>query len=288
MRKGFTLIELLVVIAIIAILAAILFPVFSKAREKARQAACTSNQKQIALAVNMYAQENEESLPPTAASWAADIGLSGSKILVCKNESGAISYGFNNSLIGSSLGAVQNGTTDVILTADSQGNGATPPVAVMNTFADMKKRHNQGAIASFLDGHVEFIKSSVSPADPTVNIAAGAPNNFVLSGAGALYTFDGTTMVGSGVTLTAAAGVAVYFAISIGDYTSTTVQTAVGGKTITSGLLALAAAEKITPAAAVIGTNKATYYVYAVTMPAGMTKLNIVPSGGVLACSFAV
>jgi prepilin-type N-terminal cleavage/methylation domain-containing protein len=50
MRRGFTLIELLVVIAIIAILAAILFPVFAKAREKARQSSCLSNTKQIALA----------------------------------------------------------------------------------------------------------------------------------------------------------------------------------------------------------------------------------------------
>ena len=55
-RTGFTLIELLVVIAIIAILAAILFPVFAQAREKARTTACLSNQKQIANAVLMYAQ----------------------------------------------------------------------------------------------------------------------------------------------------------------------------------------------------------------------------------------
>ena len=53
-RKGFTLIELLVVIAIIAILAAILFPVFAKAREKARQASCQANQKQIMLAFAQY------------------------------------------------------------------------------------------------------------------------------------------------------------------------------------------------------------------------------------------
>ena len=56
-RQGFTLIELLVVIAIIAILAAILFPVFAKAREKARSASCQSNEKQLMLALIMYAQD---------------------------------------------------------------------------------------------------------------------------------------------------------------------------------------------------------------------------------------
>jgi prepilin-type N-terminal cleavage/methylation domain-containing protein/prepilin-type processing-associated H-X9-DG protein len=58
--RGFTLIELLVVIAIIAILAAILFPVFAQARAKARQAACLSNAKQIGLACRMYAQDYDE------------------------------------------------------------------------------------------------------------------------------------------------------------------------------------------------------------------------------------
>jgi len=62
-RRGFTLIELLVVIAIIAILAAILFPVFAKAREKARQSSCLSNLKQIGLAFMQYAQDYDERLP---------------------------------------------------------------------------------------------------------------------------------------------------------------------------------------------------------------------------------
>ena len=64
-RRGFTLIELLVVIAIIAILAAILFPVFARAREKARQSNCLSNLKQLSLGILMYVQDYDERFPPT-------------------------------------------------------------------------------------------------------------------------------------------------------------------------------------------------------------------------------
>jgi prepilin-type N-terminal cleavage/methylation domain-containing protein/prepilin-type processing-associated H-X9-DG protein len=62
-KRGFTLIELLVVIAIIAILAAILFPVFAKAREQARKTSCLSNLKQLGLGFMMYAQDYDETLP---------------------------------------------------------------------------------------------------------------------------------------------------------------------------------------------------------------------------------
>ena len=65
-RDGFTLIELLVVIAIITILAAILFPVFSRARENARRASCLSNAKQMGLAMLQYAQDNDEKFPIVA------------------------------------------------------------------------------------------------------------------------------------------------------------------------------------------------------------------------------
>ena len=62
-NRAFTLIELLVVIAIIAILAAILFPVFAQARAKARQTACLSNQKQIGTSMLMYVQDYDEMMP---------------------------------------------------------------------------------------------------------------------------------------------------------------------------------------------------------------------------------
>lgn len=67
-RRAFTLIELLVVIAIIAILAAILFPVFAQAREKARQATCVSNGKQIAVGMMMYVQDYDEIFPQSWTS----------------------------------------------------------------------------------------------------------------------------------------------------------------------------------------------------------------------------
>ena len=75
--KAFTLIELLVVIAIIAILAAILFPVFATAREKARQSACLSNEKQIGLAVIQYVQDYDETFTGGANPWGGGCGWAG-------------------------------------------------------------------------------------------------------------------------------------------------------------------------------------------------------------------
>lgn len=94
MKRGFTLIELLVVVAIIALLAAILFPTFAQAREKARQASCQSNLRQIGLAMAMYTADYDDCLPdrrdmkvelgfrPWAPAWPASDPRSGWAVLV--------------------------------------------------------------------------------------------------------------------------------------------------------------------------------------------------------------
>ncbi len=95
-RQGFTLIELLVVIAIIAILAAILFPVFARAREKARQSSCLSNVKQLALSFMMYLQDYDSSYPLPQAdgagiSWArrVDPYVKNRQVFICPSDSHA-------------------------------------------------------------------------------------------------------------------------------------------------------------------------------------------------------
>ena len=110
-RKGFTLIELLVVIAIIAILAAILFPVFARAREKARQASCQSNYKQIGIALAMYYSDYDGRTPATwgAANYWPYVSFSmmpyikNEQILLCpSHDSGAV-YGTACDHCGTSL-----------------------------------------------------------------------------------------------------------------------------------------------------------------------------------------
>ena len=110
-KAGFTLIELLVVIAIIAILAAILFPVFAKVREKARQTSCLSNEKQLGLAFVQYTQDYDECYPGTlyyGNGWSSRIYPYVKSIgcYTCPDDptaagvgQNAISYGLNDNLV---------------------------------------------------------------------------------------------------------------------------------------------------------------------------------------------
>ena len=171
-RAGFTLIELLVVIAIIAVLAAILFPVFAKAREKARQTSCLNNQRQIAAALLMYAQDNDETLP-SAQNWTGSINLE-PKVFQCptagwKQQNGYFFFGavMNNGasqglLSAQSLGNISAVTTtpltgDVVATAGTYVNaGAATSVSISGVTGMVDLRHSGGAIMSFVDGHVSL------------------------------------------------------------------------------------------------------------------------------------
>jgi prepilin-type N-terminal cleavage/methylation domain-containing protein/prepilin-type processing-associated H-X9-DG protein len=132
-RQAFTLIELLVVIAIIAILAAILFPVFAKVREKARQTSCTSNEKQLGLSLLQYVQDYDEFYPSgmtqtthAGMGWAAQVYpyVKSTGVFKCPDDSTSgnvsvtpptypISYGLNDTL---SL----PGMSDTQLTSDTK------------------------------------------------------------------------------------------------------------------------------------------------------------------------
>jgi|GEM_PF-602029 len=168
---GFTLIELLVVIAIIAILAAILFPVFSKAREKARQSTCTSNQKQIALGIQMAIQENDETFPAASSIWSS-IGVSG-KVLQCPTEgkSAANAYGYNKFLDSKGYADIGDPTL-IALTTD-----VIPSLKdnLMVAGIDMSKRHDGSLIASYVDGHVATSKSDPVLIIAKTSIVAGLP-----------------------------------------------------------------------------------------------------------------
>ncbi len=188
-RSGFTLIELLVVIAIIAILAAILFPVFARAREKARRASCLSNLKQISPAVHMYSDDWDESLPyyqrPFGWAWYDDLQayLRKRSITVCPskpewNENHAtheVGYGLNHQIFpaGPSAGssspapphmAMIDDPAETIGGADKdQGNVRLigPSFSGSTSWPyNVDTRHNDGADFFFLDGHGKWMGKS--------------------------------------------------------------------------------------------------------------------------------
>ncbi len=144
-RRGFTLIELLVVIAIIAILAAILFPVFAQAREKARAISCLSNLKQMSLGISMYVTDNEyypvySYASPSNERWHTILQpyVKNTQVFVCPSSAFQryhfrnMGYGYNHQYLARSVSRGGTGTThevqieypaDTIAVADAFGTG---------------------------------------------------------------------------------------------------------------------------------------------------------------------
>lgn len=191
-KRGFTLIELLVVIAIIAILAAILFPVFARAREKARQTSCLSNLKQLGLAVQMYTQDYDETycmsvygVPPNRIFTFYDAHLPYMKnvqIFQCPSDPrrndlvtffgafGLVTMGnFRYTSYMGNYAVFEDGDLFGMLPTTTPISEAEIPFPAFNTvFYDgwltptfnspVTNVHNDGVNSAFLDGHAKFVK----------------------------------------------------------------------------------------------------------------------------------
>lgn len=191
-RHGFTLIELLVVIAIISILAAILFPVFARARENARKATCQSNLKQYALAYMMYAQDYDETVPysqfeqPYGKYWyqVIDPYMKNTGVQYCPSEPKQLpGYGrcqnhlpyrtiYHDPL---TLGQI-NRPSEVIMLCDSYPTAdwntmyTYCPICSPSLTHSISNRHSEGANVSFHDGHVKWMKWDALVSGPNLSV----------------------------------------------------------------------------------------------------------------------
>ena len=176
-KSGFTLIELLVVIAIIAILAAILFPVFARARENARRSSCQSNMKNIALGFKQYLQDYDEKYP-AKDSWTTAIFTytKSDQVLRCPSAGNTeatvaskIDYLYNAGLHVAKESRIEATAVTVLNAEAARGVASSGAVATAPT------RHFDGSNYSFVDGHVKWLKpaaviSTASTTQPTFDV----------------------------------------------------------------------------------------------------------------------
>jgi len=187
-RTAFTLIELLVVIAIIAILAAILFPVFARAREKARQATCSSNLKQIGLAFAGYVQDFDETYPPTDYDDGVG-GGAGSRVQWYNLVEPYVKSGF-----GTNLNLNKNQTRSVFFCPDY--NVAAPDPAVLQ-YIKLRPQESYEANQNLMPHYrgksspADLVYMAANPVHTLAQVDAPASTVMVASGSGKDPDFTG-------------------------------------------------------------------------------------------------